>query len=108
MAQETQRWDSNVFNVYKLNTDWYDVPGVYIFTCKAQDKQGRIVWRALYVGQTSSFKNRLTDSHEKWHRARQLGLSHIHALVMNDETQRVRLEESLIQAYRPSLNDLHA
>ena len=105
--QTQARWLSSDFDVYDINTSWNDVPGVYIFTRRNQDLQGRSLWHPLYIGQTGSFKDRLTILHEKWQPALQKGFSHIHVLVVNGETQRVRLEKSLIQAYHPELNDLH-
>ena len=50
------------YGVYGRDTNWKDVAGNYIFAKKSRD--GR--FRALYIGETSSLKDRVTPSHEKW------------------------------------------
>jgi len=92
-------WLSYEFEVYDPGTTWNDVGGIYIFA--GINQQGR--WRALYIGKTESFKNRLSN-HENWPAAVRLGASHVHAMVVRQEANRQRIEEELIEAYQPTLN----
>lgn len=85
-------------------TNWNDVPGVYIFAGMSAD--GRW-WQAKYVGQTISFEKRLgqgSNSHERWQEAIGLGATHVHARVVHDEIERRMLELMLIETYNPPLN----
>lgn len=55
------------FNIHVIGTAYYDLPGVYIFC----DALGGGRWRALYIGETSSFARRLTSElhlHHCWKR----------------------------------------
>ena len=98
-------WGGYEFTCYDPSqTDWNDVPGVYIFARLSPD--GRW-WRAAYVGRTLSFKERLGDSnirHERWEEARGAGVTHVHARVVYDETERKTLEFMLIDTYDPPMN----
>ena len=98
-------WGGYDFNSYDPNqTNWNDIPGVYIFAGMSTD--GRW-WRAKYVGQTLSFRTRLgsgNNSHERWQEAMHLGASHVHARVVQNEIERRSLELMLIEAYNPPLN----
>lgn len=95
-------WGGYMFEVYdKSQTDWNDLPGVYIFAELSNDKQW---WYAKYVGQTNSFKDRLAH-HEKWHDAVRAGATHVHARVEFDTNQRIFIEQELIQLFKPFLNN---
>ena len=50
-------WLTYEFDVYPPNTTWNDVPGIYIFA--GLNAAGR--WRAYYIGQAKSFKDRLSN-----------------------------------------------
>ena len=103
----TSTWGGREFEVYKPDTEWYDVGGVYIFT--AQQPAGLLgdigatQWRALYVGETESFKNRPLANHEKWPAAVGLGATHVHTRNEGMITRKA-LEVFLIQKYDPPLN----
>lgn len=95
------RWLDRDFHVYDARaTAWNGVPGLYIF---AGEDSAQRVWRALYVGQTHSFEERI-PTHERWPEARQLGATHVHARVEQDAVLRTALERQLIQAFQPPLN----
>ena len=98
-------WGGYDFNSYDpTQTNWNDVPGVYIFAGMSTD--GRW-WRAKYVGQTSSFATRLgpgISSHEHWQEAKRQGATHVHARVVQNEIERRSLELMLIETYNPQLN----
>ena len=98
-------WGGYDFTSYDpTQTNWNDVPGVYIFAGTSAD--GRW-WRAMYVGQTSSFRTRLgpaNSSHERWQEARRQGASHVHARVVQNEIERRSLESMLIETYNPPMN----
>ena len=90
------------FEIYTANTKWADIAGLYIFSYLSQD--GR--WRAVYVGQTNSFVQRL-PTHEQLAPAGQLGATHIHTVVVTQQIDRDRLEAALIQHLQPPLNEHH-
>jgi excinuclease UvrABC nuclease subunit len=92
-------WLTYGFDVYAPNTKWNDVPGIYIFA--GPNASGR--WRAYYIGQAASFKDRLAD-HENWNEAVRLGATHIHARVVQQQASRDTIEAELIEAYQPALN----
>ncbi|MCY4129037.1 MAG: hypothetical protein OXG15_07320 [Gammaproteobacteria bacterium] len=98
-------WGGYDFNCYDpTQTNWNDVPGIYIFAGKSAD--GRW-WRAKYVGQTSSFIARLgpgLNNHERWPEAIRGGATHVHARVVQNELERRSLELMLIETYNPPLN----
>ena len=83
-------------------TTWNDVPGVYVFA--GLDATERW-WYAKYIGQTTSFKSRI-PSHERWQEAVRQGATHVHARVVQDASQRIDLENALVEAYRPPMNHL--
>lgn len=78
--------------------------GVYIF-CR-QEAPGQ--WRALYVGETADFDERLNTGlarHEGARRAMQMGATHICTLhVPAPETHRLSIETELRAALQPPAN----
>ena len=86
------------YGVYPLNADWDDVPGNYIF---ARWVGGR--WVAIYIGQTSSFKDRL-PTHEVWPCARRNGVTHIHAHTESNVVVRLAEERDLLANNNPPCN----
>lgn len=98
-------WGGYDFNSYDpTQTNWNDVPGIYIFAGMSAD--GRW-WRAKYVGQTSSFITRLgpeLNNHERWPEAIREGATHVHARVVQNQIERRSLELMLIETYNPPLN----
>jgi len=95
-------WSGYLFNVYEHGGNWNDNGGIYIFCGINPHNQ----WVALYIGQADSFRNRI-PSHEQWNAAVRQGASHVHAMVIPQESQRDLVERFLIQRHQPSLNVLH-
>lgn len=89
------------FEAYGRNEGWNDVPGLYIFSYL---KGGS--WYAVYVGQASSFRERLPN-HERLNEAIQKGATHIHATVVREQPRRDALEQMLISHLQPPLNTQH-
>ena len=104
-ASQTVSWGGYKFTAYEPDqTDWNDVPGIYIFAGTSSD--GRW-WQAKYIGQTLSFKDRLgpqINNHERWPEAVSHGATHIHARVVQSEKERRTLEYVLIDSFNPPLN----
>ena len=90
------------YTVHSLNTDWYDVPGNYIFT--KQNSQGQ--WVAIYIGETGSLRDRLSGDHENYPCGKRHGMTHIHAHTSSKvRTDRLAEEKNLVQRYNPPCND---
>ena len=102
-SQPQVKWGGgHTFHVYEAQeVAWHDVPGVYIFA--GVDSLG--TWEAKYIGQTSSFRKRMPPNHERWSEAHGLGATHIHAKVVERLSARLDLEQVLIRAYDPPLNE---
>ena len=99
----TCNWGGYEFTIYEMaTTTWNDVGGVYIFSGEAGS--GR--WAAWYIGQCDSFMNRC-PTHERWVEAIQRGATHVHALVVPLEANRLAIEKQLIQTFQPPLNTHH-
>lgn len=88
------------FNPYPQTGDWRDVAGIY---CFAYNEAG--TWRVLYVGQASSFRDRL-PRHERWAEAVRKGATHVLAVTVGLQAQRDRIEAELISELQPPLNTL--
>lgn len=96
----TAEWLEVQFEIRPFTTrNWSDYPGIYIIVRETPD-----AWEVLYVGETNSFRSRLTSGHEKWIEAEELGATHVHATVMEQEDHRERFESRLIVEYDPPLN----
>ena len=95
----TVTWLTYEFIVYTMEANWNEVGGIYIFTGK--NPQG--LWVPLYIGKADSFQARFA-SHERWDEAARVGATHVHALVVPLEANRVIIEAELIQNYQPRLN----
>ncbi|MFZ2541367.1 MAG: GIY-YIG nuclease family protein [Gallionella sp.] len=93
------KWLSHEFKVHEHGANWNDVPGVYIFA----GLNHLNLWKPLYIGQAASFQNRI-PSHEQWLPARKHGATHVHAIAINNQTQRDEIEMQLIKAFQPPLN----
>jgi excinuclease UvrABC nuclease subunit len=92
---------SLTFDIYYLNTkiNWRSVGGIYVFAARTMLTE----WRAVYIGQTDDFSIRL-PSHERRDEAMRNGATAIHAFVVQQATERDRLERLLIQYWQPQLN----
>jgi hypothetical protein len=91
-----------VFSIFQQNTDWNDVSGIYAF-CSVNPNG---TYRPFYIGQASSFKNRLPN-HERWASASRLGATFILAVAIPLQTERDSIERQLIRQLQPPLNDHH-
>jgi hypothetical protein len=91
-------WGRYPFEVCNKNGLWRRAAGLYIF---AGVSDGR--WRALYIGQTENFSDRIPD-HERWDEAVRLGATHVHARLEANALHRATIERELIGAFRPPLN----
>lgn len=86
------------FDIYDLNTTWNRVAGVYIFTYFNGQN-----WFPLYVGQTDNFADRIPN-HERMKEALHNGMTNIHARVVPHASDRLELEQTLIQYLQPEMN----
>ena len=93
-----------VFEIYPIGTAFHAVSGVYILCRKIP---GASTWEALYVGETQSLHQRLNAGiahHDGYRRAVRQGATHVGALVVNDETNRLRVETDLRHGLNPVAN----
>jgi hypothetical protein len=89
------------FRLFPKETQWYDVPGLYVFVGPTSLLTRQNV---LYVGQTVSFRDRMPN-HERWAEARRLGAQWVGAVVEHSQAERDRLEAEMIQRLQTPLND---
>jgi hypothetical protein len=92
------------FQIHPIGTSYLDKPGVYIF-CR---DIGGGSFSSVYVGETGSFKRRLTDELQAHHSIdciRRHGATHICTLhVVGDLAKRLQIETDLRQALNPPCN----
>lgn len=94
------------FQVYTLGTKTFNSVGggVYIFTKQAQNRNGETRYYPLYIGQTNSFKDRLTTSHERWPCAVQNEVNCLCVLVEENTFSRKAIELDLLSRYNTPCN----
>jgi hypothetical protein len=95
----TSNFDGHHFTIHNPNANWSDTGGIYIFAKRNKDS----TWKAIYIGQTHSFKERLSN-HPQWEDAVLMEVTHIHLLTIQQEATRLSVEKDLIQKYHPALN----
>ena len=98
---------SYAFETHPFGTQFNPVSAVYIF-CR-QGASGK--WEALYVGETQSLEQRLNTgigSHDGYARASRLGMTHIAALVVAGDAERLRIETDLRHGLNPLANAQNA
>ena len=91
---------------------WPPSGGIYIFAEYVSPSLAEALagqpprHRALYVGETADFSDRLVPSHEYWSIAETFGMTHIHVLALPGATKRERLavERELCEQFQPTLN----
>lgn len=92
------------FHTYKIETPFYELPGVYIFL--AAGNNGR--WDAVYVGETENFNRRLYTelaNHDAWQCAANNNATHIGAMVVRGgKDARLVIETDLRHALSPVCN----
>ena len=76
---------------------------VYIFAKLTMDWSANRTWEALYVGQTDSFIERLSN-HERWQETERAGANQIHVHREGHALIRHNVEINLIQQFDPLLN----
>jgi hypothetical protein len=112
MANFTITWrgksgTSYTFDCFPGNQAFNPVSGVYIL-CRNIPGGG---WEALYVGETGSFKDRLNvgqSLHDGYQRAKAAGATHIAAMLVSGDTERLRIETDLRHGLNPSCNAQNA
>ena len=91
------------FEIYPVGTLFYNVSGVYI-ACRGLYPGS---FEALYVGEAESLHNRLNagaKNHDGLKRAARSGMTHICAMIVNGEAERLRIETDLRHGLNPSCN----
>lgn len=91
------------FYVFQDGTDFNDVSGVYVF-CRLTIFGS---WEALYVGEAQSLKQRLNagiGGHDGYKRAKSRGMTHIAAIAVSGDAERLRVETDLRHGLNPSCN----
>ncbi len=104
----TVRWSgasgqSYMFEVYPWDQEFNPVSGVYI-ACRYTAPH---MLEALYVGQTKSFFNRLNagfENHDGLERAKSAGATELAVMVVNNESDRLRIETDLRHGLNPVCN----
>jgi len=81
-----------LYNIYEIDTEWNDVPGNYIFAKETSPHK----WKAVYIGETESFKERLPNHNESPCIERNEG-THIHARINLDRNSRLAEESDLLE-----------
>ena len=102
MHEMNVKWHLYDFTVYAPNATWNAVGGVYVFAGINEQNQ----WFPLYIGQSESLAARL-PTHERWSEAVQRGATHVHAMAVPLEANRLAIESDLIQRFDPPLNRQH-
>jgi hypothetical protein len=105
MADQTILWPGASGKQYQywispIGMTFVDEPGNYIFTKETSPNH----WIPLYIGQTESLRNRLTD-HEKLPCIQQYGGTNIHAhTTSGGEEVRKAEETDLLAKWDPPCN----
>ena len=97
----------HVFEAYPpLAETFDDVGGVYIFTREApNEKNGGKNYYPLYIGQTNSFRHRITRNHNKWPCAVVNGVNCLCVLVEKNTFSRRAIELDLLSKYNTPCNN---
>jgi hypothetical protein len=93
-------WRNFRFDVYDFDAPWKDVSGVYVFS--KFNYQIRL-WEVLYVGETGSFRSRISPAHQQWQPALQMGATSVIAMTA-PAALRMAVERALIAEFDPPLN----
>ena len=95
-----------IFQAYTLKSKVFkDVGGVYIFAREVPNQHRGKNYYPLYIGQTNSFRNRLTASHEKWPCAVQNNVDCLCVLVEDNTFSRRAIELDLLSKYNTPCNN---
>ena len=95
-----------IFEAYPLPAETFnDVGGVYIFTREARNQHGDVKYYPLYIGQTISFRRRITQNHNKWPCAVVNGVNRLCVLVEENTFSRRAIELDLLSKYSTPCNN---
>lgn len=105
----TVRWpgypgNTYTFQTYPIGTEFNPFSGVYIACRPAADG---INWNAFYVGEAHSLHDRLNaglDDHNGLKCARQRGATHIGAMLVDGDANRLAIETELRHVLNPPCN----
>jgi len=87
--------------IHPIGASFKDAPGNYIYA--KESSPGR--WSPLYIGETSSLKDRLAD-HEREECATRNGATHVQAHTSSESESVRKVEESdLIVRWEPVCNE---
>lgn len=90
-----------IYGIYPIKgTTWNDIPGNYIFARESKPHN----WEAIYIGQTTSFKDRIPDHDELPHIQRNKG-THVHIRIHYDSEARLAEEKDLLANHTTPCND---
>ena len=113
-APEQCWWGWCLFDAYPAagTALWPPSGGIYIFAEYVSPSLAEALagqpprHRALYVGETTDFSDRLVPSHEYWSIAETFGMTHIHVLALPGATKddRLAVERELCEQFQPTLN----
>lgn len=102
-------YPSKCYRINKPFSPFPDLPnksGVYVFAdLSRNDTMGTTVPKVLYVGKAISFKNRVTERHEEWDKAKGLNITHICLLDEANENNRITIERDIYDKHNPPLNN---
>jgi len=88
------------FDIYDLNSQWNEVPVIYVVTRENSDKKHTVI----YIGQTDNLKQRFSNHHKQLcfdnNNANRLCL-----IVEKNENTRLDTESDLVQNYKTPCND---
>lgn len=94
------RKDQNYqFATYHIGSDFKQQAGVYIFVLYDNSDD---IWRIVYIGQTSNFKNRICKAltqHHKWQDIKRYGATHVGLLAVDCQRARLKIEKELLRLY---------
>lgn len=105
MASPDIRWegasgDKYGYWIHPIGTAFKDEAGNYIYAKETSPNE----WAPVYIGQTSSLKDRLAD-HDKEPCAKKNGATHVHAHTDSaGEAARLGEEADLVERWAPVCN----
>ena len=88
------------FSEHPRDSEWADVPGVFIFAARLPDGN----WNPLYIAAAENLARRVRAD-EKWPWAVRLGATTVLACAVTEQAQRTRVVAEMIARLKPPLND---
>ena len=93
------------FVTYDLNGPFPNSAGVYMLLKGTHTPQNTINHDILYVGETGSFQTRLRPGHHDWNEASKRGMNYLSVYIPKYGESRTDIQDSLIEYFKPPLND---